>query len=133
MLDEPLWLTRLAVEAIHTDLIRAHGGEVGLRDEGALESALARARHRWCYDPSSDLVSLASCHGYALTRSHPFVDGNKRIAFVAMNVFLILNGLEIETTEEDVVDVMYRLAAGAIDEGALAEWLRRVTVPAPPG
>lgn len=128
-MDEPLWLTRVIVEAIHTAQLREHGGQLGLRDEGLLESALARPRHRWSYEPESDLASLAAAYGFGLTKNHPFIDGNKRVGFVAMNVFLILNGYEIEAPEPEVVATMLRVADGSLDESSLADWLRGVTVP----
>jgi len=126
---EPTWLTRTIVEALHADQVREHGGQSGLRDLGLLESALARPQHRWTYESKVDLQSLAAEYGFGLAKNHPFLDGNKRIAFVAMNVFLILNGLEIETSEADVVATMVGVAEGRIDESELATWLRAVAIP----
>jgi len=126
---ELTWLTRAVIEALHADQIREHGGQLGLRDLGILESALARPQHRWTYESDDDLQSLAAEYGFGLAKNHAFLDGNKRIAFVAMNVFLILNGLEIETSEPDVVATMLGVAEGRIDQGALATWLRAVTIP----
>src|SRR5690348_9821826 len=97
---------RVVVDAVHLDQLREHGGILGLRDENALESALARPRNKWHYAPSSDLGTLAAAYGYALARNHPYRDGNKRIAFLAMYVFLGLNGLELEASEEEVVRMM---------------------------
>lgn len=130
-MTEPLRLTRTIVEAIHADQVLAHGGRPGLRDQGLLESALARARQRWSYEPGADLASLAASYGFGLTRNHPFLDGNKRIGFVAMNVFLILNGYEVETAEPEVVATMLGVADGRLDEAGLARWLRGVIVPCP--
>jgi len=115
---------RLVVDAVHLDLIREHGGLQGIRDEDALESALARPRHRWVYQESSDLASLAAAYGFGLARSHPYQDGNKRIAFVVMAVFLGLNGNEIDADEEEVVAVMLELASGELTEDALEHWIR---------
>jgi death-on-curing protein len=95
-MDEPLWLTRAIVEVLHEEQIREHGGQHGLRDEGLLESALTRPRHRWSYEPETDLAALAAEYGVGLAKNYAFLDGNKRTAFVAANVFLILNGFEIE-------------------------------------
>ncbi|MBI4410505.1 MAG: type II toxin-antitoxin system death-on-curing family toxin [Gemmatimonadetes bacterium] len=118
------------VEAAHAEQVREHGGTLGLRDAGLLESALARARQRWSYQPENvDLPSLAACYGFALTRNHPFLDGNKRIGFVAMNVFLLLNGHEIDAPEPEVVTTMLSVADGSLDETALAAWLRTVIAP----
>jgi death-on-curing protein len=127
--DEPVWLTRTVLEALHTNQIREHGGQPGLRDTGLLESALARARNVWAYEETSDLQALADEYAFGLAKNHAFIDGNKRIAFVAMNVFLILNGLEIDAPEPEVVSTMLGVAEGKIDRAALAEWLRLVTRP----
>jgi len=127
--DEPVWLDRPILEAIHADQIREHGGQVGLRDEGLLESAVARPRQRWVYEPESDLPRLASEYGFGLARNHAFVDGNKRTAFAAMNVFLLLNGAEIEAPEAEVVDIVLRVAAGRLEPDGLAEWVATVLVP----
>ena len=127
---EPRWVDRLVVEAVQFDLIRAHGGLSGVRDDHALDSALARAPQRYAYEPETDLAALAAVYGHGLTTNHPFNDGNKRIAFVTMAVFLGLNGYEIEAPEAEVVTVMPALAAGDWDETRLAEWLRGRIVPA---
>ena len=121
---EPVWLSRALVELLHARQLAEHGGQPGLRDEGLLESALARAINTFAYDPDADLASLAAEYGYGLARNHTFVDGNKRIAFVAVNVFLILNGFEVEAEEVEVVDVIVRLAAGRVSRPAFADWLR---------
>jgi death on curing protein len=125
---EPVWLNRVMVEALHADQIREHGGQGGLRDEGLLESALARPRHVWSYEPDAGLPRLAGEYGFGLARNHPFLDGNKRTAFVAMNVFLILNGMEIEAAEAEVVDVMLRLAAGSLELHGLVQWIGATAV-----
>lgn len=121
---EPRWVDRLVVDAVHFDLLRAHGGMAGLRDEAALESALARPRQRFAYESPCDEATLAAAYGFGLARSHPFNDGNKRVAFVVMGVFLGLNGLEIQSPEAEVVTVMLDLAAGSLTEEQLADWLR---------
>jgi death-on-curing protein len=118
------WVERLVVETVQLDLIREHGGMPGLRDEHALEASLARPRQRRAYESGVDLASLAASYGYGLCRGHPFVDGNKRIAFVTMAVFLGLNSHEIEAQEAEVVAVMMALAAGETDQEGLASWVR---------
>jgi death-on-curing protein len=128
-ISEPTWLTREVVITIQASQIREHGGQPGLRDEELLESALARARQRWSYEPDSDLASLSACYGFGLTRNHPFLDGNKRIGFVALNVFLILNGHEIEVPEPEVVLVMLGVADGSVTEAELAAWVRKSMIP----
>jgi death-on-curing protein len=127
--SEPTWLSRAIVEALQADQIREHGGQLGLRDAGLLESALARPQHFWSYNQDADLASLAAEYGFGLAKNHAFLDGNKRIAFVAMNVFLILNGYEIEAPEPAVVDTMLRVADGRNGVDDLAAWLRSVIVP----
>jgi death on curing protein len=124
----PRWLPRLAIEAIHLDQIRAHGGLPGIRDEGALESALARPRNKRAYQPDADLHLLAAGYVFGLARSHPFNDGNKRIAFIAAAVFLTLNGFELIADEVEVVEVFLALAAGSIGEEELATWLRNNSI-----
>lgn len=115
------------VDAIQLDQLREHGGQLGLRDENLLESALARPRQRFAYDEEADLCALAACYGFGLARNHPYLDGNKRIAFLAMYVFLALNGREIQASEPAVVDLMLELARGELDEKTLAAWLRTNT------
>ena len=95
-----------------------------MRDENALESALARPQNRSVYDSTSDLAAVAAAYGYGLVTSHPFVDGNKRVGFLAMYVFLGLNGLEIEAEEPEVVGLMVAVADGQCAEEELAAWLR---------
>ncbi len=123
-MTEPVWLDRLILEAIHFDQIRLHGGLPGVRDENTLESALARPRNRSVYDESSDLAGLAAAYGFGLTSSHPFNDGNKRIGFLAMYVFLGLNGVEIVADEAEVVDLMVTIADGSRSEDEVVGWLR---------
>lgn len=127
-MDNPRWLTRAAVTAIHGDQLREHGGPAGLRDDNGLEAALARPRNRWAYGDSLDLTALAAAYGFGLVRAHAFNDGNKRTAFLAAYTFLGLNGLELDAGEAEVVAVMLELAEGTIDEDAFASWLRRWTV-----
>lgn len=129
---EPVWIPRAAIEAAHSDLIRVHGGQDGLRDAGLLESALARPRQRWSFDPECDLASLAASLGYGIVKNHPFLDGNKRTGFVAMNMFLVVNGSEVETPEPDVVLTILQVADGSLNEEGLADWVRSVIVPLSP-
>ena len=121
---EPRWVTRVVVDAIQTDMLLTHGGMPGLRDENLLESALARPRQLLSYEPDADLAALAAAYGYGLARNHPYNDGNKRVAFVVMAVFLGLNGLDLKTSESDVVTTIVALAAGELDEEMLADWIR---------
>lgn len=128
-MGEPVWLSRQLIEALHADQVREHGGQLGLRDAALLESALARPQHVWSYDPDADFATFAAEYAFGLARNHPFLDGNKRIAFVAANVFLILNGFEIEAPEPEVVDAMVQIAAGKASRDDFAEWIRTRVIP----
>jgi len=121
--SEPRWLDRLVVEATHVDQVREHGGLIGLRDENALESALARARQRWHYAEETDIAQLAAAYMYGLCSNHPFRDGNKRVSFLAAVVFLGLNGYTFQATDDDVVAKTLALAAGELSEADLATWI----------
>jgi death-on-curing protein len=113
------------VLAIHDDLISQCGGLFGVRDRPLLEASLARPRHRFSYQQEVSLLGLAAAYGFALCKNHPFVDGNKRTAFMAIYVFLGLNGYGFNAPEPEVVLVMESLASGEIDEGALQAWLAK--------
>ncbi|HEX8694520.1 MAG TPA: type II toxin-antitoxin system death-on-curing family toxin [Longimicrobium sp.] len=129
MAAEPVWLSRELVDQIHANQIEEHGGSHGARDDGLIESALERPRNRWQYDPEADLHSLAAAYGYGLAKNHGYIDGNKRVAYMAMYVFLGLNGLEIEVAEPETVMAMLEVAAGERSEDQLVEWLREHTIP----
>jgi death on curing protein len=114
---------------MHYELLVRHGGLRGLRDENALESALARPRNRWEYEPDADLCTLAAAYGFALARSHCYADGNKRIALAAVYTFLGVNGLELDAPEPEVVRMLVDLASGEIEETQFASWLRAHVIP----
>jgi death on curing protein len=120
---EPLWLTRPIIEAVHDEQLREHGGSMGIRDEGLLDSAMNRPRNKHAYGEQNLSVLAAAC-AFGIAKNHAFVDGNKRTAFVAAALFLAVNGLELTAPEPEVVDVMNRLAAGKLSEAALADWVR---------
>ncbi|MEP6507727.1 MAG: type II toxin-antitoxin system death-on-curing family toxin [Gemmatimonadales bacterium] len=122
---EPRWVSRLAVDAVHSDQLREHGGLAGIRDENVLESALARARNKWAYESTSDRAELGAAYGYGIATSHPYRDGNKRIAFLAMMIFLGRNGCDFSATEADVVMTMLGVADGHVSEAELANRLRQ--------
>lgn len=122
------WLTREILTAIHAELIAEHGGPTGLRDESVLESALARPRQRATYG-EPDLAELAAAYGFGLCRNHPFLDGNKRISLAAIDVFLRLNGAHLIASEVDAAATILELAAGDLDEEALATWIREQSAP----
>lgn len=111
-------------DALHRELIEEHGGAHGIRDDGLVDSALARPRNRFGYEGASDLADLAAAYGYGLTRNHGYVDGNKRVGLAAMLVFLSINRHTLDATEVDEVKVMLQVAEGAITEEELAEWVR---------
>jgi len=122
---EPRWLTRLVLDAVHDDQLREHGGLPGLRDENALESALARPRQKWAYDRERDVAVLAAAYAFGLVRNHPYRDGNKRVGFLAMATFLGINEYELDVSEADVVATIVSLAAGHLSERELADWVHR--------
>ena len=121
---EPQWLSRVVVDAVHADQLRQHGGLAGLRDEHALESALARPQNKWGYAEERGFAALAAAYGFALVTGHPYRDGNKRIGFLAIATFLGINGYDLTATDEDVVGEMLALAAGHVSEQELARWIR---------
>lgn len=121
-----VWLLEETLTAIHHRQIAEHGGSEGLRDEGLLLSALARPQNLLAYgEPAPDLASLAAAYAYGIARNHPFVDGNKRTSLVAARTFLILNGVDLEATQDDKVLTFLNLAEGAISEEELADWIRK--------
>ena len=126
---EPQWLRRAWVDALHFQQLKRFGGLFGVRDEGAIESALARARNQWEYADERDIAALGAAYGFGPTRSHGYSDGNKRVGFVAMAVFLELNGWELEAPEAEVVRIMLAVAAGEASEPELAGWVRQHLLP----
>ena len=122
---EPTWLSRLVIDAIHTDQLREHGGLPGVRDETMLESALARPQQKWRYADRTDLPALAAAYAFGLVRGHAYRDGNKRIGFLAMVTFLGVNGYDFNASEASVVTEIIALADGRLSEEALAEWIRQ--------
>lgn len=129
MPEEPLWLDRLVLNALHHQLIREYGGSPGIRDDGLIESALARPSQKWAHAENVDLPGLAAAYAYGLIRNHGFVDGNKRVGAATAGVFLMLNGLEIEAPEPELASTMLAVAAGEWDEETLASWIHEHVVP----
>ena len=125
-MSEPLWLDRDLILALYEDVVAASGGAFGIRDEGLLESALARPLNRFLYEDCRDLIELAATYAVAISGNHPFIDGNKRVAFVALGQFLADNGLELLATDDDAIRTMLSLAAGELDLPAMVIWLRGV-------
>ncbi|MCS3664570.1 death-on-curing protein [Salinibacter ruber] len=127
-MDEPRWLTRKIVDAIHADQLKQHGGLPGARDEGAVESALARPKHLQTYGDDPSVHRLAAAYGAGLARNHGYRDGNKRTAFMAMYVFLRFNDQQVDAKEAVVVDLMKAVAQGDCEEEKLTAWLDGHTV-----
>jgi death on curing protein len=121
---KPVWLHQRALVLLHAESLAEHGGLWGLRDEAALQSALARPRNVHAYEPSADAARLAAAYGFGIVRGHPFNDGNKRAGFLAVGLFLELNGFDLAVEEADAVKIILELAAGNVSEKALAEWIR---------
>jgi death on curing protein len=120
--SEPKWLTVNLIISIHDEQLGEFGGPAGIRDMGALESALGRARNRWPYE-GGDLSTLAAAYGFGIARNHPFVDGNKRTALLGIIAFLAVNDFELTASEADAVVMIRELAAGAVNEDVLARWI----------
>ena len=124
-----VWIERALALALHERQLAEHGGGTGVRDEGLLESALAKPQQLFAYgDPPPDLAGLAASLAFGLARNHPFVDGNKRTGFVAAELFLRLNGWVLTADDASCVLTMLAVAAGDITEEAFAAWLREHAV-----
>ena len=122
------WVAKSVVLALHRRQIAEHGGADGIRDIGLLESALARPLNIAAYDEKPSLERLAAAYAFGIARNHPFLDGNKRTAYVVMRLFLRLNGLDPKATQEAKYLTMLRLADGILSEDDLAAWLRDHTI-----
>ena len=120
------WIDRRALALLHDESIAEHGGASGLRDEGLFESALARPLNLAAYG-TPDAADLAAAYGVGLAKNHPFVDGNKRVAFLAVGLFLALNGFRLVAGQADAALTMLNVAAGSMDEATFAQWLRAHT------
>ena len=117
------WINRQVLLLLHDESLAEHGGASGLRDEGLIDSALARPLNLALYE-QPDLASLAASYGLGLAKNHGFVDGNKRVAFLAVGLFLSINGYRLVTTQVDATLTMLDVAAGEIEEAAFAQWIR---------
>ena len=122
------WISRQALELLHAESLVEHGGGVGLRDEGLLDSALARPLNLAAYG-TPDFAALAASYGVGVAKNHPFVDGNKRAAFLATGLFLYLNGYQLRATQLDATTTMLGVAAGDVSEETSADWFRAHAVP----
>lgn len=134
-MKEPAWIREDVVLAIHRRQLAEHGGSQGVRDPGLLDSALARPKNLVAYSDAQDgpdLATLAASYAWGLVRNHPFVDGNKRTAYVVCRTFLLLNGRDLEASSEEKYLTFLRLAEGRLSEQELASWIRdHLTAPPP--
>lgn len=127
-MNEPKWLLRQTVDAMHDMQLAEHGGASGIRDENMLAPALDRPQNAFHYG-ETELHELAAAYAFGLARNHPYIDGNKRTAFLAAFVFLKIKGLTLEASEISATEAMLALAAGALDQDGFAAWLRDNTKP----
>jgi death on curing protein len=122
------WIDKRALLLLHAESLAEHGGSTGLRDEGLLDSALARPLNLVAYgDP--DFADLAASYAFGLAKNHPFVDGNKRAAFLSAGLFLALNGFRLTASQVDATQAVLALAGSELSEEAFARWLRANTTP----
>ena len=122
-MDEPFWLTRDIIVAIHDEQLAVHGGAIGLRDDGMLASALDRPRNRWLYE-QAELPELAAAYAFGIARNHPFVDGNKPTSLLALYTFLGVNGVDFVVPEAEAAVIILALAAGEVSAESLTRWIR---------
>ena len=127
-MSEPIWLGVELVIDIHSEQLALFGGPDGLRDRGLLESALARPINKHAYGENG-LAALAASYAFGIARNHPFIDGNKRTAYVALETFLALNGFAFVATDEASTLTMLSMAAGDLEDAEFTAWVRRHAVP----
>jgi death on curing protein len=124
--NSPTWLRLDVVLAIHEAAIADHGGSLGLRDAALLDSALARPRNSWTYSEGPlDIAEIAALYAIGISRNHPFIDGNKRVAFAVLETFLELNGRELNASDAECVTTMWALAAGTLSDADFIGWVRQ--------
>lgn len=124
---EPHWVDKQALLILHEESLILFGGAHGLRDEGLLESALARPQNAWAYQDITEASTLAAAYAYGLVKNHPFVDGNKRAAFLAVGLFLSINGYRLTARQADATETMLALARGDLSEQEMAMWIKQNT------
>lgn len=123
-MKEPVWIDERDALTLHDRLLALHGGAPGVRDEGPLKSALARAQQMHAYADAPDIIDMAAAYTAGIVRNHPFIDGNKRTGFVVGVLFLELNGYGFTASEEDAAQAVLKLVAGTLDEAEYANFLR---------
>jgi death-on-curing protein len=124
VIHEPKWIDKRALLLLHEESLAMFGGARGLRDEGLLDSALARPLNQYLYDASNDVAALAAAYGYGIAKNHAFVDGNKRAAFLCVGLFLSINERHLRADQVDAIQTMLAVAAGTLDEQGFAAWIR---------
>jgi death-on-curing protein len=120
----PAWVDKRALLLLHQESLAQFSGALGLRDEGLLDSALARPINQYTYEGCLDLAILAAAYGFGLVRNHAFVDGNKRAGFLAVGIFLAINGQRLTAKPIDAIEAVMSLSAGRMEEARFAEWVR---------
>ena len=128
-MNEPKWITKDILLAVHAELLNRFGGLSGIRDEGLLDSAINRPKHLLSYG-SPTLFQMVASYAHGIVKNHPFLDGNKRTGFMSAYIFLGVNGWSLQAPEEEAVLETLALAAGETSEEAYAAWLERTSVPA---
>jgi death-on-curing protein len=123
-MTSPFWIDKQALLLLHNESVAEHGGLPDLRDEGLLDSALARPQNLRAYDPDADIAARAAAYGTGLARNHPFADGNKRAAFLSVGLFLAMNGWRLVSTPLEATQIMLGMASGELEEDAFAAWIR---------
>lgn len=129
MTEEPRWIGKKALLLLHEESLAIFGGASGLRDEGLLDSALARPRNAYVYNPESTLADLAASYAFGLAKNHAFMDGNKRAAFLSIGMFLAINGLRLVADQGDAVEIIVAVAAAGLDERELSAWIQKNSAP----
>jgi death on curing protein len=129
MTAEPRWISKKALLLLHEESLATFGGAAGLRDEGLLDSALARPQNTHAYNHDCTMADLAASYAFGLAKNHAFVDGNKRVAFLAIGIFLAINGLSLVADQLDAIQTMLAVAAGDLDEHGLSEWIHKNSAP----
>jgi death-on-curing protein len=124
-MKEPVWVEKEALLLLHLKTLARFGGAEGVRDEGLLDSALSRPRNAFHYDDQREIAALAASYAFGLAKNHPFVDGNKRMAFMAVGVFLSANGWTLNADSVSAIQAVMALAGGEIDEAQFAAWLKQ--------
>ena len=127
-MKSPVWIDPTALRLLDSESLAEHGGLTGMRDEGLLMSALARPQNLFAYEKINNIPRLAAAYAYGIARNHPFVDGNKRAAFLSIGLFLALNDFQLQVEPVEAVNTMFSLAAGDLDETELTSWIEKYTV-----